>query len=271
MRMQFRLPFCGLSPSTFFGENDGEVLAKVRLGQFSFQASDWKNVSEDAKNLIRSLLKMNPRDRYTAEQTLNHDWIKDKAPKAKQVTLSGAFVDNLRGFRSHNKLKKATLAIIAQQLNEGQIKQLRDTFMSLDADGDGSLTAIELKEGLAKAGLKDIPLDIQEILEDVDSDGSGVINYTEFLAATLEKRSYMQEDLCWAAFRIFDTDGDGKISKSELKAVLQNGEVEEVAERSMEEIMKQVDADGDGGIDFKEFMTMMKPPEAGGSGVEGCS
>lgn len=57
---------CGYPP--FFGETDAEVLAKVRLGNFSFNAADWKNVSEDAKNLIRMLLKMNPRDRYTAEQ-----------------------------------------------------------------------------------------------------------------------------------------------------------------------------------------------------------
>merc|ERR1719166_389329 len=109
---------CGYPP--FFGKTDGEVLAKVRLGNFSFNAADWKNVFEDAKNLIRMLLKMNPRDRYTAEQTLNHEWIKNKAPKAKQGEFANTFVDRLRGFRSYNKLKKAALAIIARQLNENQ-------------------------------------------------------------------------------------------------------------------------------------------------------
>merc|ERR1719437_121058 len=107
---------CGYPP--FFGETDAEVLSKVRLGNFFFNQADWKNVSEDAKNLIRMMLKMNPRDRYTAEQTLNHEWIKNKAPKAKQVSLQSNFVDNLRNFRSQNKLKKAALHIIAGQLNE---------------------------------------------------------------------------------------------------------------------------------------------------------
>jgi len=247
---------CGYPP--FFGETDADVLAKVRLGNFSFNAADWKNISEDAKTLIRYLLKMNPRDRYTAEQTLNHEWIKNKAPKAKQVELSGNFVDKLRGFRSHNKLKKAALAIIATQLNEDKIKQLRDTFMALDANGDGLLTASELREGLAKAGLKEIPPDLQEILKDVDSDGSGVIDYTEFLAATVDKRSYLAEDVCWGAFRVFDKNGDGKISKEELNQVLQSGEVDEVAVRSMEELMKEVDKNDDGEIDFQEFMCMMR-------------
>merc|ERR1712032_1541618 len=107
---------CGYPP--FYGETDADVLSKVRLGNFSFNAADWKNVSEDAKNLIRMLLKMNPKDRYTAEQALNHEWVKDKAPKAKNISIGAQMFDNLKSFRSQNKLKKAALHIIANQLNE---------------------------------------------------------------------------------------------------------------------------------------------------------
>merc|ERR1712226_784639 len=142
--------------------------------------------------------------------------------------LQDNFVDNLRGFRSQNKLKKAALQIIANQLNEDQIKALRETFMSLDGNGDGKLTVNEMKEGIQKAGLKEIPPDLQQIMEDVDSDGSGVIDYTEFLAATLDRRIYMKEDVCWSAFRVFDRNGDGKISPDELKQVLGDGSVTEV-------------------------------------------
>jgi len=248
---------CGYPP--FFGETDADVLGKVRLGNFSFNPADWKNISDDAKNLIRNLLKMNPRDRYTAAQTLNHEWIKNKAPKAKQVTLSGNFVDKLRGFRSHNKLKKAALAIIASQLSEEKIQKLRETFRALDENGDGMLSEVELKEGLARAGLTEIPPDLQEILKDIDSDGSGVIDYTEFLSATLDKKTYIQEEVCWAAFRLFDTDGDGKITQDELKAVLESGDVDEAAaKKSMQEIMDEVDTDGNGEISFQEFMVMMR-------------
>jgi len=256
---------CGYPP--FFGETDQEVLAKVRLGNFSFNAADWKNVSEDAKNLIRMLLKMNPRDRYTAEQALNHEWIKNKAPKAAGVSLQNNFVDNLRGFRSQNKLKKAALHIIAGQLNEDQIKALRETFTALDGNGDGLLTAAEMREGLTKCGLKVIPPDLQQILEDVDSDGSGVIDYTEFLAATLDKRAYLQEDVCWSAFRLFDKNGDGKISPEELKSVLDNDEVQNLAgAQAIAELMKEIDNNGDGVIDFQEFRHML----AGDNIAAGC-
>jgi len=247
---------CGYPP--FFGETDADVLKKVRLGNFSFNQADWKNVSEDAKNLIRMLLKMNPRDRYTAEQAFNHVWIKNKAPKAKNVNLQDNFVDNLRAFRSQNKLKKAALQIIAGQLSDHEIKALRETFMALDGNGDGLLTAAELKEGLEKAGLKEIPTDIQQILQGVDTDGSGVIDYTEFIAATLDKRQYIKEDVCWTAFKLFDRNGDGKISQDELKQVLGDSDVNNVLGNEIQKLMQEVDGNGDGQIDFDEFMSMMR-------------
>jgi len=233
-------------------------LAKVRLCNFSFNAADWKNVSEDAKNLIRNLLKMNPRDRYTGEQALNHVWVRNKAPKAANVSLQDSLIGNLRGFRSQNKLKKAALHVIASQLGENQIKALRDTFMALDGNGDGQLTTKELKEGLDRCGLKEIPADLQQIMEDVDSDGSGVIDYTEFLAATLDKKVYMDRDICWQAFRIFDRNGDGQIDKKELALVLQDEEVAGIAGAELATILRDNDTNGDGQIDFQEFMAMMK-------------
>ncbi|CAE8623275.1 unnamed protein product [Polarella glacialis] len=242
----------------FHGETDNEVLAKVKSGRFHFEAADWKNVSEDAKYLIRQLLKMNPPERYTAEQALNHTWVVEKAPRALNAPLSAGLVANLQGFRSKNKLKKAALHVIASQMSDAQIKSLRDIFMSLDSDGDGLLTAKELTDGMNKAGFTEIPADFAAILKDVDSNGSGVIDYTEFLAATLDKKAYIQEDVVWAAFRVFDRDGNGKISKQELEQVLNDGEVAALAVRDIAELLQEVDKNGDGEIDFDEFFTMMR-------------
>ncbi|EER08814.1 Calcium-dependent protein kinase, putative, partial [Perkinsus marinus ATCC 50983] len=88
---------CGYPP--FYGETDADVLTKVRLGNYTFNAADWKGVSEDAKDLIRKLLKINPKDRYTAEQALNHIWVRNKAPKAQGMPLEGAQIENLKSFR----------------------------------------------------------------------------------------------------------------------------------------------------------------------------
>eukprot|EP00442_Polarella_glacialis_P009015 CAMPEP_0115076298 /NCGR_PEP_ID=MMETSP0227-20121206/16353_1 /TAXON_ID=89957 /ORGANISM="Polarella glacialis, Strain CCMP 1383" /LENGTH=501 /DNA_ID=CAMNT_0002463431 /DNA_START=159 /DNA_END=1664 /DNA_ORIENTATION=+ len=248
---------CGYPP--FYGDTDAEVLNKVRAGSYNFSPADWKNVSQDAKDLIKSMLIFHAVDRYTAEQALNHDWVKNKAPKAANVSLQSGFMDNLRGFRSQNKLKKAALHIIAGQLDEDQIKSLRDIFMQMDGNGDGLLTSAEMKQGLSQAGLKEIPPDLAAIMEDIDSDGSGVIDYTEFLAATLDKKAYMQEDVCWSAFRVFDRNGDGTISQDELKMVLNGGDLTSVVgAKAIADLLMEIDGNGDGVIDFQEFLTMMR-------------
>jgi len=250
---------CGYPP--FHGETDNEVLRKVKQAKLMFDPAEWSSVSEDAKNLIRKLLEKNPEERFTAAQAVEHVWIKHLAPRATDAPLTSGLVDNLRGFRSQNKLKKAALHVIASQLKEEQIKALRNTFMSLDANGDGLLTADELRQGLSKAGFKEVPSDLQRIMEEVDTDGSGVIDYSEFLAATIDKKLFMQEDVCWAAFRVFDRNGDGKISKAELREILGDDTVTDAMHHEAETVdalMSEIDENGDGEIDFKEFMLMMR-------------
>lgn len=249
---------CGYPP--FYGDTDADVLAKVRVGTFAFTNSDWKNITEDSKDLIRKMLKYNPTERYKAKDCLNHIWIQNKAPQATNVPLQTNFVSHLRSFRSQNKLKKAALHVIAQQMDESRIAELRAIFESLDENGDGQLSHAEMRDGIKKSGLKDLPPDLQELLENIDSDGSGSIDYTEFLAVSLANHQYMQEDVCWAAFRVFDRNGDGKISQKELEQVLLNnadlGGVEGLA--NVADILKDADTNGDGEIDFQEFVAMMK-------------
>ncbi|CAK0899296.1 unnamed protein product [Prorocentrum cordatum] len=82
---------CGYPP--FSGKSDGEVLSKVKQGCLHFSHRDWRNVSDDAKDLIRMLVKTSPQERLSAEQALQHAWIAQKAPKAASVTLE----EKLRG------------------------------------------------------------------------------------------------------------------------------------------------------------------------------
>merc|ERR1712023_340820 len=75
---------------------------------------------------------------------------------------------------------------------------------------------------MGDAGLA-IPPDLDSLVKSMDTDGSGSIDYAEFLAATLEKHQYITEDICWKAFTVFDLNGDGKISRQELETVLNAG------------------------------------------------
>jgi len=268
---------CGYPP--FFGDSDAEVMSRVRLGNFSFNGSDWGKVSEDAKKLIRALLKMNPRDRYTAQTALDDEWIVGIAPNASAEGLD-ALVENMRHFHAHNKFKRLAIALIADRMDEMHIRSLRNTFLALDTNGDGFLSLAELKAGMDGKGLaEDAGPDFRALMSAIDADGSGQIDYTEFLAATCHQRQYLEEAAVWDAFRFFDKDGNGKISKAELKQVMNTDAVSRVIssrlvptsptsgedppqppppQREVSKLMEEVDQDGDGEIDFAEFMQMMR-------------
>merc|ERR1712097_131961 len=99
--------------------------------------------------------------------------------------------------------------------------------------------------------LKDLKKeDLKVILKSLDTDGSGCIEYSEFIAATMDRAAYTQETALWAAFRVFDLDNDGVITKDELKKVLQT-------DASVAAALKEVDTDGDGTISFEEFKAAM--------------
>ena len=99
--------------------------------------------------------------------------------------------------------------------------------------------------------------EIKAMIEEVDVDKSETIDFKEFLGlmAKKMKNSDSEEELI-EAFRIFDRDGNGKISAHELRYVmLSSGE--ELTEQDIQTIIKEADTDGDGYIDYKEFVRIM--------------
>ena len=87
----------------------------------------------------------------------------------------------------------------------------------MDTNGDGSISLLELKASLKGSASGD---KIYNMLKAADTDGSGEIDYTEFLAATIDPKIFMREDYLKTAFRMFDKDGSGKIDAQEIAVFL---------------------------------------------------
>lgn len=97
---------------------------------------------------------------------------------------------------------------------------------------------------------------MDRILKIADSDGSGEIEYSEWIVATTDKRKLLTNEKLETAFNLFDRDGGGSISANEIKEVLGVGK--SIDEKVWNDIIFEVDANGDGEISFLEFKTMMQ-------------
>ena len=96
---------------------------------------------------------------------------------------------------------------------------------------------------------------MDKILARVDANGSGEIDYSEWIVATINKEKLLSKDKLKAAFQLFDRDGSGAISADEVKQILSRGQ--KIDEKVWKEVIGEVDIDGNGEIDFSEFTTMM--------------
>ena len=92
-------------------------------------------------------------------------------------------------------------------------------------------------------------------MSEVDADGSGYIDYSEFLMAALRKETLLNRDYLENAFNIFDKDGSGTITAEELRDVL--GEHLNADISVWEHLIMEVDSNGNGEIDISEFKEMM--------------
>jgi len=243
---------CGDPP--FNGANDNEIYRKIQAKKYSFPSPKWDKVSNDAKDLIKHML-CDPDKRYTAEEVLKHTWVNNLAPNSPEVVLN-LNTDSMKNYTNSNKLKKAVLTFIASRLKEDDIKELKEIFMNLDKNKDGTLTLEEIKEGIEQ--LKDSNINAEEIFKSIDTDASGVINYTEFLAATIDKKVYLKEERLYEAFKAFDTDSSGKISSQEIIKIMKADKSDADA---IENMVKKFDINGDGEIDYNEFIFMMSKVE----------
>lgn len=233
----------------FNGANDNDIYRKIKAKKFSFPEKKWSKISDDAKELIKAMLS-DPPQRLSAAEVLESNWVKECAPNSLDALEFD--VESLNSYVHKSKFQQLVLSFVASRLRDDEIEGLRNTFIALDKNQDGTLTLEEMQIGLANM---ESNLSAEEIFEKLDTDKSGSINYTEFLAATIDKSIYMQESKLSQAFSELDKDGSGKIDIKEIKEALKIESEEELTK--LTDTLKEFDLNNDGEIDFEEFTKMM--------------
>ena len=158
---------------------------------------------------------------------------------------------------------------MAESGSQKKKEELRKVFSTFDKNGDGFITKQELRESLRNIGIFMADKEVDDIVVKYDSNSDGLIDFEEFCLLTSEcvggdhhekEGGVMgnEEVDLKEAFDVFDKDNDGLISVEELALVLTSLGLREGRKiEECKEMIKKVDMDGDGMVNFNEFKRMM--------------
>ena len=78
---------------------------RIRSGQYEFPNPEWENVSKDAKDLIRGMLKTDPHQRLTIDDVIKNKWIAVSRPHSVEIKEISSHVKKIREIDLHYKCK----------------------------------------------------------------------------------------------------------------------------------------------------------------------
>ena len=279
---------CGYPP--FYGDTDNQIFDSVRTGRFDFPSPDWDEISDSAKDFIKGMLERDPTKRGSAAELLEHPWILE-------MTMSTRARRNLRSsiifskksitfkkYRGMQKLQKAALAWIATNVTSDEVTKLKDVFKKIDTNNDGTITLGELDECI-EAGesrllwyygldellsknnlihrhnititvfiahfLPDLTSNLTDLREDLHLSGEDSLKWRDFIASMIDQAELTKEDNLRMVFEHFKKDDRDYLLLSDISELVGG-------EKQAKEILKAVDENNDGKIDFSEFRKMME-------------
>lgn len=142
-------------------------------------------------------------------------------------------------------------------LDDEQLAYYREAFSMFDKDGSGNIDKNELRQLFERLGKSPSEEQLSNMIARADVDGDGQISFAEFCRMMNKKDKLVTfETELKEAFNVFDKDGNGTISAAELLTTMKElGEV--ITDEEINLMIKEADLDGDGQMDFNEFLRIM--------------
>ena len=227
---------------------------------------EFQKVSPECKDLIRELLVVDTEKRLSAQEALNHQWFKNYdaglIEESKGTTANGTdkkisdeVVSKLRSFKGQSSFKKAAMNLFVKTATEEEVQDLRAQFQAIDTDGTGMIDAQELHAILMQKRVNVSDAEVADMINQMDYHDNKQINYSEFLAASIDVQSFLTESRLKVVFNQFDTDASGVITEENIFFAMQKlGR--ETRREDVHSMIAQHDTNGDGVLNFEEFKSI---------------
>ncbi|XP_030962137.1 calcium and calcium/calmodulin-dependent serine/threonine-protein kinase-like [Quercus lobata] len=261
----------------FIAQSNRQKQQIILAGEFSFYEKTWKNISSSVKQLISSLLTVDPHRRPSAEELLDHLWV--IGDSAKQDQMDAEIVSRLQGFNARRKLCAAAIASVwtstiflrtkklksllgSHDLTQDEIENLRVHFSKLCAKGDNA-TLSEFKEVLKAMKMSSLLPLAPRIFDLFDNNRDGTVDMREIFCGFSSLKKLRGDDALRLCFQMYDTDRSGCITKEEVASMLRALPDECLPAKitepgKLDEIFDRMDANSDGKVTFEEFRAAMQ-------------
>ena len=250
----------------FGGQDDNDIMERVATGIYDLESPPFDKLSSSALDLIRNLLNMDVKQRFTAEQALNHPWFKENKSQELYNKINDSetmknLILNLKSYKRTSVIQETALAYLVHHFP--QIKDVINScklFNQMDKSGDGKITKAELLKGLSERyKSKTLEQDVDAIYKNLDMDNNGYIGYEEFVRAAVSKEYFIKDNVLRFAFRYFDKDDSGEITFDEIENLFtQSIPDKSKVHETLKSIIQEVDRNNDDKITFEEFSVVMK-------------
>jgi calcium-dependent protein kinase len=246
-------------PPFYSEEGERTTIKLIKKANVDFSSPIWEKLSPHARILVQNLLVADPAKRWTAEKALESPWFDAYREEIQRnvssssalsgATLEGDIVSSLAKFVNYGKMKKTAMLVMAHHSSVKELSALRNAFLALDKDNSGTITFNELKTLLMKHKMTED--EATRLFLSVDVDESGEIQLTEFLAATMEATCKVDRERMADAFDHI-ANGESYITTNHLESLL--GKIDK---KQLQEMIRSLDENGDGKISRDEFLALV--------------
>jgi len=146
---------------------------------------------------------------------------------------------------------------ILESLTSDELATFKEAFTVFDKNQDGTITTKELLTVMRSLGQNPTDAEVQDMINEVDADGSGAVEFPEFCVMMVKKMQESDtENEVQEAYRVFDKDRAGYITASELRMIFR-ALPERLSEAEIDEMLRAADTDGSGQFEYDEFKMML--------------